>query len=92
VAASVSRATPATDERAEGQRLAARGAFEESVKHWQKTDMRFERERSSSGYCQAEIPLVAAYKATGEASMSYLLFIYVRLRESPPIPPEADFR
>jgi hypothetical protein len=26
------------------------------------------------------------------ASVSYLLFIYVRPRESPPIPPEADFR
>jgi len=25
------------------------------------------------------------------ASVSYLLFIYVRLRKSPPIPPEEDF-
>ena len=35
------------------------------------------------------IPIVAIPR---RQSVSYLLFIYVRLRESPPIPPEADFR
>jgi hypothetical protein len=50
------------------------------------------REALEEAGAEAKTGLAAAYKATEEASVSYLLFIYVRLRESPPIPPEADFR
>src|SRR5438046_1575899 len=69
-AASVSRATPASDEFAEGQRLAARGAFEESVRHWEKADILFEQEKNSSGQSEAQIQLAAAYNATGRINLA----------------------
>src|SRR5689334_3128757 len=69
-AASVSRATPASDEFAEGQRLAARGAFEESVKHWQRADILFEQEKNSSGQCETELQSAAAYNALGRISLA----------------------
>ena len=50
------------------------------------------REALEEAGAEAKIRLAAADNATKEASVSYLLFIYVRLRESQPIPREADFR
>jgi CHAT domain-containing protein len=69
-AVSVSRATPADDELAEGQRLAARGAFEDSVKHWKQADTLFEQEKNSSGQSEAEIQLAAAYTALGRVNLA----------------------
>jgi CHAT domain-containing protein len=69
-AAPLIRATPGQSEFAEADRLASRGAFEESVQHWKNADSLFEQERNSSGQCEAKIRLAAAYNALGRTNLA----------------------
>ena len=67
---SVSSATPADSEFAEGQRLASTGAFEESIGHWKKAELLFEQEKNLFGQCEAELQLAAAYNSLGRINLA----------------------
>src|SRR5882724_12528799 len=64
------RASSADDELAEAQRLASKGAFEDSVVHWKKAATSFEQAKNSSGQVEARIHLAAAYQALGQTTLA----------------------
>jgi CHAT domain-containing protein len=64
------RASSADDEIAEAQRLASKGAFEDSVAHWKKAETLFEQAKNSSGQVEARIHLAAAYHALGQTTLA----------------------
>jgi len=64
------RASSADDEFAEAQRLASKGAFEDSVAHWKKAEVLFEQAKNSSGQVEARIHLAAAYQALGQTTLA----------------------
>ena len=64
------QASPAEDEFASAEHIAATGNFAESVAHWKKADKLFEKAKNSSSQVDTEIHLAAAYHALGQTRLA----------------------
>ena len=64
------QAAPANEEFATAERLAATGAFEESVAHWKKADALFQQTKDSAGQIDTKIRLAASYHALGQTRLA----------------------
>ena len=64
------QASPAEDEFASAEHLAATGNFADSVVHWKKADTLFEKAKNPSGQVETEIHLAAAYYALGQTRVA----------------------
>jgi len=64
------RAATASEEFSEAARLAAAGAFADSVTHWKKAEALFEEARNFPDQVETEIHLAAAYHALGQTRLA----------------------
>ncbi|MEP6686469.1 MAG: hypothetical protein ABJB22_06815, partial [Verrucomicrobiota bacterium] len=69
------RAAPADEEFSQATRLAAAGAFEDSVAHWKKAETLFEQAKNFAGQVETEIHLAAAYHALGQTRLATETFV-----------------
>jgi CHAT domain-containing protein len=63
-------ASSAEEEFSRATRLAAAGAFEDSVAHWKKAEALFEEAKNFPGQVETEIQLAAAYHALGQIRLA----------------------
>ncbi len=64
------RAATASEEFSEAARLAAAGAFADSVTHWKKAEALFEEAKNFPDQVETEIHLAAAYHALGQTRLA----------------------
>ena len=64
------QAAPADEEFSKATRLAAAGAFADSVTHWKKAEALFEEAKNFPGQVETEIHLAAAYHALGQIRLA----------------------